>query len=152
MPEPTVLQTYVTQVIALLYDLRPVLIYFYQADVAQILHRIGKARGVAWIVYQVQWKLPSPYGRQQGLAQMSARSTQPTQQSLDHVPLHVRGFAGLIELYRVYRALSDTIVATLPIPTLKIDNTAGTWPEYYRDILTFLDVPCGTGETFHTGA
>jgi len=49
-------------------------------------------------------------------------------------------------LYRVYRALSDTIVATLPMPTLKIDNTEGTWAAYYRDMLTFLDVPCGTDE------
>lgn len=140
---PTVLQTYVTQVIALLHDLRPVLIYFYQADVAQALHRLGKARGVAWVAYQIQWKLSSPYARQQGLAQLSAAQSQPMQESQDHI--HIRGFAGLIELYRVYRALSDTIVATLPIPTLQIDNTAGTWPAYYHDILTFLDVPCGTG-------
>jgi hypothetical protein len=111
---PTVLQTYVTQVIDLRHDLRPVLIYFYQADVAQALHRIGKARGVAWIAYQVRWKLPSPYGRHQGLAQLSATQRRPLQQSPDPLSLHVRGFVGLIELYRVYRALSDTIVATLP--------------------------------------
>jgi thymidylate kinase len=141
---PNVLQNYVTQVTALLTDLRPVLIYFYQADVAKALHRIGKARGAAWIAYQVQWKLPSPYGCQQELAQLSATQGQPRQHPMDHIPLHVAGFAGLIQLYRVYRALSDTIVPTLPMPTLKIDNTEGSWAAYYHEMLTFLDVPCGT--------
>jgi hypothetical protein len=117
--DPIVLQTYVTDITHLLHDLNPVLIYLYQADVAHTLRLICDARGPAWEAYQVNWKLPSPYGIQRGLA----------------------GFAGLVDLYRDYRAISDIIVTTLSIPKLKIDNTAGAWAEYYQDILAFLEVP-----------
>jgi hypothetical protein len=116
---PSAIHRYVTQVIDLLGNLTPVLIYFYQVDVAHTLRVICDARGSAWEEYQVNWKLPSPYGVERSLA----------------------GFSGLVPLYRDYRALSDAIVATLPTPTLKIDNTAGQWVGYYRDLLTFLEVP-----------
>jgi hypothetical protein len=113
------LHAYVAHIIELLRDLRPVLIYFYQADVAATLRRVCDVRGADWEAYQVNWKLPSPYGLQRGLA----------------------GFAGLVSLYRDYRTISDTVVDTLPIPTLKIDNTDGEWDAYYRDILSFLELP-----------
>ncbi len=116
-----VLQTYVSQVTDCLRALRPVLIYFYQADVAHALRVVCDARGAEWEAYQVNWKLPSPYGVQRGLA----------------------NFAGLLHLYQDYRSMSDTISATLPIPTLKIDNTEGQWTAYYRDMLTFLELPVG---------
>jgi hypothetical protein len=120
---PSGLHAYVTQVIDLLRDLTPILIYFYQADVAQTLRMVCDARGSDWEAYQINWKLPSPYCLHRGLA----------------------GFTGLVALYRDYRAISDTIVATLSIPTLKIDNTDGQWAAYYRDMLTFLELPPGTG-------
>jgi hypothetical protein len=113
------LRAYVAQVIELLRDLKPVLIYFYQADVAATLRRVCDVRGSDWEAYQVDWKLPSPYGLQRSLT----------------------GFAGLVSLYRDFRAISDTIVDTLPIPTLKIDNTDGEWDAYYRDLLSFLELP-----------
>jgi hypothetical protein len=117
------LHAYVTQVLDLLGKLTPILIYLYQADVAQTLRLVCDARGSDWEAYQVTWKLPSPYGLQRGLT----------------------GFAGLVSLYRDYRAISDTIVAALPIATMKIDTTDGDWDAYYRDMLTFLELPAGSG-------
>ena len=66
--DPIVLQSYISQVIDHLRTLTPVLIYFYQANVAQALRVVCDARGSAWEAYQVNWKLPSPYGRERGLA------------------------------------------------------------------------------------
>jgi hypothetical protein len=120
--DPLVLRNYISQVIDQLQTLTPVLIYFYQANVAQALRVVCDTRGSEWETYQVNWKLPSPYGRQRGLA----------------------GFVGLVDLYQDYRGISDTISASLPIPTLKIDNTEGKWTAYYREILTFLELPGGT--------
>jgi hypothetical protein len=113
-----VLQAYIGQVVDILHDLAPMLIYLYQADVGQALRVVCDARGPAWEAYQVNWKMPSPYGAQRGLA----------------------GFAGLVQLYRNYRAMSDEIVAGLRIPTLSIDNTAGSWATYHQDMLAFLEV------------
>jgi thymidylate kinase len=125
--EPKVVQRYIKDVISLLRDLRPVLIYLYQADVAQALRRIGGTRGDEWISVQVRWKLASPYGRKRGLQQMPA--------------FNLPGFGGLIRLFTEFRSLSDAIVSELPIPVLQIDNTAGAWPDYYRKILNFLELP-----------
>jgi hypothetical protein len=117
------LHAYVSLILDQLRELRPILIYLYQADVAATLRRICDTRGSDWEAYQLKWKLPSPYGQQRGLA----------------------GFPGLVALYHDYRAISDTIVATLPIPTLTIDTTDGDWEADYRDMLTFLDVLVGSG-------
>lgn len=126
-PKPGAVQSYIKEVISLLRDLHPVLIYLYQDDVAEALRRTGTKRGDEWISGQVRWKLSSPYGRQRGLEQMPA--------------FDLPGFGGLIRLFTEFRSLSDTIVADLPIPVLKIDNTAGAWSEYYRNILNFLELP-----------
>jgi deoxyadenosine/deoxycytidine kinase len=117
------LHAYVALILDQLRELRPVLIYLYQVDVAATLRRICDTRGSDWEAYQLNWKLPSPYGLQRGLT----------------------GFPGLVALYRDYRAISDTIVVRLPIPTLTIDTTDGHWEVYYRDMLTFLDVSVGSG-------
>jgi deoxyadenosine/deoxycytidine kinase len=117
------LHAYVSLIIDVLRELRPVLIYLYQADIAATLRRICDTRGSDWEAYQINWKLPSPYGLQRGLT----------------------GFTGLVSFYRDYRAISDAIVVSLPIPTVKIDTADGQWETYYRDILTFLEVPVRSG-------
>lgn len=125
--KPEVVQTYIKDVVSMLRELHPVLIYLYQDDIAEALRRTGTTRGDEWISVQVKWKLASPYGRERGLEQMPA--------------FNLPGFGGLIRLFTEFRSLSDEIVADLPIPLLRIDNTAGAWPEYYQNILNFLDLP-----------
>ncbi len=116
--EPTVLSRYVTEVIESLRNLNPVVIYLYHADVAQALRAICAARGSPWEAYQVNWKVASPYGAQRSLS----------------------GFAGLVQLYQLYRALSDELFAQLKLPKLAICNE-GHWARYYDDMLTFLELP-----------
>ena len=116
--EPPVLHRYVAQVIESIHTLHPMVIYFYHVDVAQALRTVCEERGSAWEAYQVNWKVASPYGVRRSL----------------------RGFEGLVQLYRAYRAVSDDILAQLTVPTLAIRND-GDWATYYRDILAFLQLP-----------
>ena len=92
--------------------LTPVLIYFYQADVARAIHIIAEERGEEWVKYQVDWKLQTPYGRRLGLT----------------------GLDGLVALYRDYRALTDELYARLDLPKLAIDNSQQAWDTYYHQI------------------
>lgn len=126
-PKPEVIHGYIKEIIALLRDLHPVLIYFYQDDITEALRRTTATRGDEWISVQGKWKLASPYGRERGLEQMPA--------------FNLPGFGGLIHLFTEFRSLTDAIIAELPLPVLRINNTEGAWPEYYQNILSFLDLP-----------
>ena len=116
---PPVLQQYVYTVLQLAQPLHPMLIYCYQADVAQALDRIGAQRGQEWVEYQVTWKVPSPYGQQRGLV----------------------GVDGWKWLYQDYRQLTDLCFQTLAIPKIAIETSAGDWFSYQTRICTFFDLP-----------
>jgi hypothetical protein len=116
---PRALQQYAQAVLQLAQALDPIIIYYYQSDVAQALDRIGAQRGQGWVAYQVAWKVASPYGQQHGLA----------------------GINGWKQLYRDYRQLTDMCLETLTIPTLAIETSAGDWSSYQARICTFLDLP-----------
>ena len=119
MNAPTeVLRAYVSQVIEIISDLNPVVIYFSHPDIARALRRIGDARGSEWEAYQVNWKVLSPYGMERALS----------------------GFDGLVQLYQSYCALCDEIFAQLALPKLAIRNE-GDWARYYEEILAFLRLP-----------
>ena len=124
---PEAVQSYIRESISLLRELDPVLIYLYQDDVVETLRRTATIRGDEWISVQARWKLASPYGRERGLDQMPA--------------FNLPGFGGLIHLFTEFRSLSDSILAELPIPVLRIDNSAGAWSEYYQNIRSFLKLP-----------
>jgi len=117
-PEPMVLRGYVTQVIEIISDLNPVVIYFTRPDIARALRKICDARGSEWEAYQVNWKVLSPYGLQRLLS----------------------GFDGLVQLYQSYYALCNNIFAQLELPKLAIRNE-GDWTKYYEEILSFLQLP-----------
>jgi hypothetical protein len=118
--DASVLKTYVLQIIEELRDLAPVLIYFYQRDVDQALRAAFVERGAEWEAKQLNWKLPTPYGIRRNL----------------------EGIDGFVELYRNYRAICDAAVTVLPIDKLEIDNTDRVWPEYWKRILAFFELPC----------
>jgi hypothetical protein len=116
---PQVLQQYVHTVLQLAQSLYPLIVYYYQADVAQALDRISAQRGQGWVDYQVTWKVPSPYGQQRGLV----------------------GIDGWKQLYQDYRQVTDMCFQTLAIPKLAIETSAGEWSSYQTRIRTFLDLP-----------
>ena len=115
---PEVLRTYVAQIIETISDLNPVVIYFSHPDIARALRKICDERGSEWQAYQVNWKVPSPYGKERSL----------------------HGSDGLVHLYQNYCALCEDIFAQLALPKLAIRNE-GDWARYYDEILSFLQLP-----------
>ena len=109
------LHSYVAQVIEIISDLNPVVIYFSHPDITRALRKICDARGSEWEAYQVNWKVLSPYGVQRSL----------------------HGFDGLVQLYQSYCALCNDIFTQLTLPKLAIRNE-GDWTRYYEEILAFL--------------
>lgn len=108
--DPDLIAGFCRNVCAVIAPCDPLLIYFRQDDVAAAIHTISAERGPAWVDYQTNWKLSSPYAGRRGLT----------------------GLDGLVAVYREYRALTDRLFTSLKIPKLRIDNTSGHWPEYYR--------------------
>ena len=113
---PEVLRAYVAQVIEIISDLNPVVIYFTHPDITRTLRKICDTRGGDWEEYQINWKVLSPYGMERSL----------------------HGFDGLVQLYQSYCALCEDIFAQLELPKLAIRNE-GDWAWYYREILSFLE-------------
>ena len=107
---------YVHDVVAAIKPLRPLLI---QDDVDRAIRAIATERSDAWVTYQVDWKLGSPYAVRRGLA----------------------GLEGLIELYRDYRQVTDQLYADLDIPKISIENSGQEWAKYEETIVSVLMNP-----------
>jgi hypothetical protein len=118
------IRSYVHDVVAAIKPLRPLLIYFHQDDVDRAIRAIATERGDAWVTYQVDWKLASPYAVRHGLA----------------------GLEGLIELYRDYRQLTDQLYTDLDIPKISIENSEKEWAKYEEIIDSILMNPHETVE------
>ena len=99
---------YIHDVVAAIGPLFPLLIYFHQDDIDRAIRTIAAERGDAWVQYQLDWKLGSPYAVRHGLT----------------------GLEGLIALYRNYRALTDQLYADLDVPKISIENSGKDWMKY----------------------
>jgi hypothetical protein len=99
---------YCQEIVTVIKPLRPLLIYLRQDNVDGAIRAITTQRGEAWLHYQVNWKLESPYARRRGLA----------------------GLDGLIALYRDYRALTDQLYSDADIPKIAIETSRQEWATY----------------------
>lgn len=99
--------------------LNPFVLYFWQKDVEEAVRTICAARGPAWVDYQVNWKLASPYCARKGY----------------------QGLEGLISLYDDYRQITDDLFDQLPLAKLAIENSERDWPAYESQILNALQLP-----------
>jgi len=118
VPEAEI-RDYVWQVEAIIRPNNPCLIYFYQADVAGALRRICDRRGGDTEQGFIYRATDNPYGRRKGLA----------------------GFDGMAAYWTDYRAITDREFDAADFHKLAIENGAGDWLAYYRQILEFLDLP-----------
>lgn len=96
------------EIVGIIRPLGPLLIYFRQDDIDSAIRVVAAERGPAWVNYQVDWKLGSPYARRRSLA----------------------GLDGLIALYREYRTLTDRLFAVLDIPKISIESSRQEWATY----------------------
>ncbi|MGY4309699.1 hypothetical protein ACVIJ6_006942 [Bradyrhizobium sp. USDA 4369] len=122
--DTALIREYIHQVVTAIKPLRPLLIYFHQDDVDRAIRTVAAERGDAWVTYQLDWKLASPYAVRHGLV----------------------GLDGLIELYRKYRKLTDRLYAELDIPKISIENSGREWSKYEATIETILMNPPGTAD------
>jgi hypothetical protein len=99
---------YCRDIAAAAQPMRPLLVYFRQDDIDRAIRVVSAERGEAWVDYQVNWKLSSPYAQRRGLT----------------------GIDGLIALYRHYRALTDELFAKLAIAKISIDTSQREWALY----------------------
>lgn len=53
------------------------------------------------------------------------------------------GLAGVLAYWQAHGALCDRIVARLPMETLTVDVSAGTWPQRRERLCAFLDLDAG---------
>jgi hypothetical protein len=113
------MREYIDHVVAAIKPLRPLLIYFHQDDIDRAIRAIAAERGEAWVRYQVDWKLGSPYALRHSLT----------------------GLEGLIDLYRDYRYLTDRLYEILNIPKISIENSGRDWARYDKIIDRILMNP-----------
>ncbi len=98
--------------------LNPVLIYFYQNDLAQALTRLSSLRGAEWENYLISWISHTPYGK----------------------TCNIQSFNEIIKYYQKHRKITDSLFNQLTIKKLSIDNSAEDWDCYYRQMAVFLSL------------
>ena len=99
------MRKYMREVAAAIKPLHPLLIYFRHFNIDQAINSVAAERGSAWVQYQTEWKLTSPYARRRGLERLE----------------------GLIALYRDYRELTDQLYTEVPLPKISIEDPQRDW-------------------------
>ncbi len=107
---------YCDRVAEAIAPLHPLVVYLWQHDVARAMRTVCAERGDAWVSYQVDWKLKSPYATRRQLA----------------------GLDGLIALYQDYRGLTDVLFERLALDKIAIENSGRDWALYDRQVLQRL--------------
>ena len=115
----TDIRSYIAEVERIISSHHPCLIYFYQDDLSQALERICDRRGGDTRDRFIRNATQLPYGERRGL----------------------QGSEGMVTFWAAYRALIDTVRAALDIPALAIENAAGDWQTYQREVVNFLALP-----------
>lgn len=117
--QPSDLMAYAHLVQQIVHRLNPVLIYFYQPNVAAALQKICRSRGPAYQNTLIKNMESFPYLQQRSL----------------------NGLAGVSTLWQDIRALTDSLFDAYAIRKLAIDNSNEDWLRYQQQILRFLALP-----------
>jgi deoxyadenosine/deoxycytidine kinase len=116
---PTRLMAYAHQVQTIISGLNPVLIYFYQADVALALRRICNLRGQDFENELLMNMERFPYLRRRGLT----------------------GLDGVTMLWQEIQKLTDLLFEEYTIAKLALETSGENWSSYQQQILDFLGLP-----------
>ncbi|WP_235210447.1 hypothetical protein [Caballeronia sordidicola] len=117
--ESPLISGYMQALAAVIAPLNPFVLYLWQEDVEEAVRTVCADRGPEWINYQVNWKLAAPFCVRRGY----------------------KGLEGLVSPYRDYRRITDDLFRQLPFAKLAIENSAGDWQAYERQILQGLRLP-----------
>jgi thymidylate kinase len=109
------IHAYLEEVERILGPCRPCLVQLYQGDVAGALAKVCARRG-AWGERFMRDGADTLYARRRGW----------------------RGAAGTVAYWAAYRRFTDAAFARVGFPKLALENGAGDWPRYHRQVLQFL--------------
>jgi thymidylate kinase len=112
------IEKYLAEVECIISPCRPTLIYFYQSDIYTSLKKICTRRGGNTEVQFIHNATESKYGKNKNLT----------------------GFDGMVSFWEDYRAFTDHFFTKTRIRKLSIENSEGTWNEYLREIMNFLEI------------
>jgi hypothetical protein len=99
--------------------LNPTLIYLVQDDVENALERNFSRRGIDFRNYVIEFATSTPLAKARGW----------------------EGYAGMLRYWQAFVALTDELFQKFSGRKLRIDNTAGDWDAYNRQVLAFLAIP-----------
>lgn len=100
----------------IIHPLNPALIYFYQQNVKNSIDRIWAKRGERWKSWFIQADSETQYAISRGL----------------------KGDVAAYQLWAEYQNIADRLVDIYPFSKLCIENTAGEWQDYRRQMIDFL--------------
>ncbi|MEW6236331.1 MAG: hypothetical protein AB1656_13170 [Candidatus Omnitrophota bacterium] len=109
---------YSQQIPPLIHELHPILIYLYQDDIAQALHRINEKRGGEFYRFLIAKFSETPLGKKR---------------KIDNVNK-------IVEAFQHFREFMDALYEQFPQRKLAIENSQGDWDEYRRRIGDFLGI------------
>jgi len=115
---PTILD-YGDQLQALIEPLSPALIYLVPQDVEKALQRSFQDRGQEFMDYVIRYATDTPLARRRGW----------------------QGYLGMVRFWQEFVALTDELFQRYPLRKLRIDNSAGKWSDYNRQVLDCLSIP-----------
>lgn len=110
---------YADEMHALLEPLDPTLVYLVQADVDAALARNFARRGPGFQAFVIRYATGTPIAQRRGW----------------------QGYAGMVSFWREFVALTDEIYERYSIRKCRIDNAAGQWSAYERQVLATLSLP-----------
>jgi cell fate (sporulation/competence/biofilm development) regulator YmcA (YheA/YmcA/DUF963 family) len=113
------IKDYAHEIQEIIKDLDPVLIYFYQVDVAKAMRKVFDQRGERWKDWFIEEVTSTQYGKHRGL----------------------KRFEGMVAYQSAYQALTDELFSECEMKKLAIENSPGDWASYRRQILDFLSIP-----------
>ena len=99
--------------------LNPTLIYLVQEDVEQALVRNFDDRGTDFRTFVIDLATATPLAQHRGW----------------------QGYAGMVRYWQAFVVFTDELFDRFPYRKVKIDNTAGAWDDYNRQVLECLSIP-----------
>jgi hypothetical protein len=115
---PDEILSFVLRVRHIIHKLNPVIIYFYQRDVARALKNIRNRRGEFFETLLVSQIGRTPYGKRR----------------------KVENFDGVIGFYQDLRKITDRLFSMLDFTKIAIESSRGRWKDYHQRITRTLSV------------
>jgi hypothetical protein len=112
------IKNYVGELLAIVKESNPTLIYFYQKDIEASIRKMFDFRGNGFTDYIVDMICESSYGKKRKL----------------------KGIEGAINFFTEYRNIGDELYSEFNIGKVSIENSEGRWENYKEEILRILDV------------